>query len=56
MKKIQRPLTIANLKIYFRERVYSMLDFNEFKKQQEKAIKYYKQFNEKNENKNKSIR
>ena len=28
-------------------------DFNEFKKQQEEAIKYFKQFNEKDKNKNK---
>ena len=30
-----------------------MLDFEEFKKQQEHAIKYHKRFNEKNLNKNK---
>ena len=30
-----------------------VLDFNEFKKQQEEAIKYFKQFNEKDKNKNK---
>ena len=31
-----------------------VLEFNEFKKQQEEAIKYFKQFNKKNINKNKS--
>ena len=56
MKKIQTPLTIVNLKIYFRERAYSMpqiefLTLMNLKKQQEEAIKYFKKFNEKDVNK-----